>query len=493
VKDAEVVLPKERKRLATRRFGMADQLAFAALSGDYNPMHVDALAARRTQAGAPVVHGMHALLWALDALAAAELIGPQLCEVRAQFRKFTYLDAACDLDLTHWDSGAARAELCSNGLVLTTIQLRNGQRLVRAEADGANLAAPEVARADNVARAPALQDLAGFRGSTTAPGAAEDFASAFPRLAGVVGSQRVSALAALSRLVGMVCPGLHSIFAGFTVDLVESNSQRPGLGFGVSKINQRFRLIGMNIHGGGVSGTATAFLRWPPVEAPSMEAVSAAVALGTFAGAVALVIGGSRGLGAVTAKAIAAGGGKVIVTYAKGRDEAAKLAAEINAARGPGVCTALAYESSGDAASQLSAVPEDINQLYYFATPPIFARTSDTFSAEQFRLFRSVYVDGFHGVCGFVRMRSRAPLLAAFYPSSVAVEEVPSGLAEYAKAKAEGEKLCAAMMTQIAGLKVVIGRLPRVLTDQTVTIAQVENADPLTVMLPFIHRLQERN
>ncbi len=73
---------------------MADQLAFAALSGDYNPMHVDALAARRTQAGAPVVHGMHALLWALDALAAAELIGTRLCEIRAQFRKFIYLDAS---------------------------------------------------------------------------------------------------------------------------------------------------------------------------------------------------------------------------------------------------------------------------------------------------------------------------------------------------------------------------------------------------------------
>ena len=131
-------------------------------------------------------------------------------------------------------------------------------------------------------------------------------------------------------------------------------------------------MIGMNVRGGGLSGTVTAFMRWPSVEAPSMEAVSAAVAADSFAGAVALVIGGSRGLGAVTAKAIAAGGGKVVITYAKGRDDAAKLAAEINAACGPGVCTALAYESSGDAASQLSALPEDVNQLYYFATPPIF-------------------------------------------------------------------------------------------------------------------------
>ena len=144
-----------------------------------------------------------------------------------------------------------------------------------------------------------------------------------------------------------------------------------------------------------------------------------------------------------------------------------------------------------DAASQLSAVPEDINQLYYFATPPIFAQHLRYVLAGKVPRIPLGLCRRVPRCMPFVRMRSRAPRLAAFYPSSVAVEEVPSGLAEYAKAKAEGEKLCAAMMAQIAGLKVVIGRLPRVLTDQTATIAQVENADPLTVMLPFIHRLQE--
>jgi acyl dehydratase len=470
---------------------MADQRAFAALSGDYNPMHVDALLARRTQAGAPVVHGMHALLWALDPLAAAELIGPELCDIRAQFRKFIYLDEACELELTHSEEGAARAELCSNGLVLTTIQLRNGQRQVQAEFDSAAFAAPEVAIAGNAPRAPALQDLAGLRGWTTTPGEAGEFEAAFPHLARVIGSWRVVALAGLSRLVGMVCPGLHSIFAAFAVDLVEANTQRVGIGFGVSRINQQFRLINMNVGGGGLSGTVTAFMRWPPVETPSMRSVSAAVPAGAFAGAVALVIGGSRGLGAVTAKAIAAGGGRVVITYAQGRDDAAKLAAEINAARGPGVCTALAYTSPRDAASQLSAVPEQVNQLYYFATPPIFPRASDQFSPEKFRELRSVYVDGFDDVCRFVRGRSRAPRLTAFYPSSVFVEDVPPGFAEYARAKAEGEKLCAAMMGQIAGLKIVVERLPRVLTDQTATVAQVETADPLAVMLPLIRALQE--
>ena len=58
--------------LASRTFTEADQSEFAAVSGDRNPMHLDALLARRTQAGVPVVHGVHLLLWGLDALARAE-------------------------------------------------------------------------------------------------------------------------------------------------------------------------------------------------------------------------------------------------------------------------------------------------------------------------------------------------------------------------------------------------------------------------------------
>jgi acyl dehydratase len=47
------------RRISSRIFDADDQQAFAALSGDVNPMHMDALQARRAQAGARVVHGMH--------------------------------------------------------------------------------------------------------------------------------------------------------------------------------------------------------------------------------------------------------------------------------------------------------------------------------------------------------------------------------------------------------------------------------------------------
>src|SRR5437867_2796553 len=49
-----------------RIFTDDDQRAFAQLSGDANPLHVDPILARRTPFGGTVVHGVHAALWILD-------------------------------------------------------------------------------------------------------------------------------------------------------------------------------------------------------------------------------------------------------------------------------------------------------------------------------------------------------------------------------------------------------------------------------------------
>jgi acyl dehydratase len=47
-------------------FTSDDQLAFAKLSGDYNPLHTDPVLARRLLFGRQIVHGLHALLWGAD-------------------------------------------------------------------------------------------------------------------------------------------------------------------------------------------------------------------------------------------------------------------------------------------------------------------------------------------------------------------------------------------------------------------------------------------
>ena len=49
--------------VATRSFSLSDQHKFASLSGDFNPIHLNSIQARRTIAGQCVVYGIFGVLW----------------------------------------------------------------------------------------------------------------------------------------------------------------------------------------------------------------------------------------------------------------------------------------------------------------------------------------------------------------------------------------------------------------------------------------------
>ena len=55
----------------------------------------------------------------------------------------------------------------------------------------------------------------------------------FPAASGWLGPRRVAALAATTLLVGMVCPGLHSIYGGLTVEACDEPVPEDRLGFRV--------------------------------------------------------------------------------------------------------------------------------------------------------------------------------------------------------------------------------------------------------------------
>jgi acyl dehydratase len=178
------------KSLACRRFGMLDQLKFAEMSGDHNPMHIDAVAARRTQSGAPVVHGMHAILWALDELARAGAVGEELSCIGVQFRKFIYLDKPLDLKSARTDNELTKAELSLAGLTVASLLLRNGPRKVADPEAGTDW--PEVATPARVPAAPTLEEAARLSGWMALPASADELARAFPHLARALGACRVT-------------------------------------------------------------------------------------------------------------------------------------------------------------------------------------------------------------------------------------------------------------------------------------------------------------
>ena len=61
---------------------------------------------------------------------------------------------------------------------------------------------------------------------------------------------------------------------------------------------------------------------------------------------------------------------------------------------------------------------------------------------------------------------------------------------EYSMAKMAGEMLCANMNRAGGRVRIIVSRLPRLLTDQTATVLPLERGDPLKIMLPVIRRVQ---
>ena len=96
-----------------RLFSQDDQIDFAKLSGDYNPIHLDPLKARRTCFGQPVVHGIHVLLWALDNLVSENLGYSKLTSLKTSFNKFIGVGEIVQFFLKNKDETCAEIRLLS--------------------------------------------------------------------------------------------------------------------------------------------------------------------------------------------------------------------------------------------------------------------------------------------------------------------------------------------------------------------------------------------
>src|SRR3989338_9173132 len=69
--------------------------SFRALSGDENPLHVDAAYASRSQFGRPVLYGTCAAVWALGRWVGKRSV--RIRSIKAQFRKPIFIGEPIDL------------------------------------------------------------------------------------------------------------------------------------------------------------------------------------------------------------------------------------------------------------------------------------------------------------------------------------------------------------------------------------------------------------
>ena len=470
-------LPEAVRRVFTE----ADQARFAALSGDHNPMHLDPVAARRTLAAVPVVHGMHLLIWALDAFAASEGELPPVTALRANFSKFVPVGEEVSLVVGKRKPSSVQLKIVAGGTTRSDVTVQFGA--VTNEQEPLLPADLPLVEAPSSALLFKAED-GDCRGLLPFVGDLAEYAAAFPDAAQWIGVERLAALGASTLLVGMICPGLHSIYAGLRIMLFRDVAPSHGLRFETGPVEHG--LITSTIEGGGIRGTVEALVRNPPTAQPSYAELIGTIPGDAFSGSHVLIVGGSRGLGELTAKLIAAGGGHVIITWRVGNAEAEVVAAEIIA--GGGRCATLPYDVFADAEPQISTLDEAPTHAYYFAAPSIARPNSIFFDAARLRDLQHVFIDGFWSLAK--ALQGRREDVRLFYPSTTFITDRPKGMAEYAMAKAAGEILCAEMNATMAPLAVIAGRLPRLLTDQTAGTVPKGSGPSVAALLPLILQVQ---
>lgn len=441
---------------------------FATLSGDRNPLHIDPVRARRTIFGGTVCHGVHVVLTALERIVSGGSDG--IVELRARFQRPVITGSTVTL-----------------GEIATKV---DGSREVSINVDGETVIAMRFVSAppftgpsiELVRIAETANDL-DFDAAAAATGrenAGYDTALAarmFPVLAARAPALLSSALAA-TRVVGMRCPGLHSLFVSLEI---RANAHPPEeFGWRTTRASKALSMLWIELSAANCIAKIEALIRPHQRDQDTYDEIRSHVPAGAFAGRTALVLGGARGLGETSAKILAAGGASVTVGYRIGVSDAERVVAEICA--GGGRAEAVAFDVLHPTNLEFRA----FDRLYYFAAPRI-APNHGAWRPELFAEFAGYFIDGLAATLACLGM----PKIGVFYPSTCFIDTSERGFAEYCVAKAAGETYLA--QAAAAGrLKYAAPRLPRLATDQTVAFAhqRIDVALPLDVLPPAILRAE---
>lgn len=332
--ESPVSVPSSPQRMTTVCFTAQDLALFSAASHDRNPLHISEEYARATPYGEPVVFGM---LGGLAALGQLPVCGDRVLQrVALEFRNPLTIGVPYRVDVGDPSTNHPVVKLydAARLMLKATFTFAPGRGDVRPTE------VPGVSAPTEAADRKRESFRVGDRVTGTYGPAAEAFQQVVQRWglsAKGATATHIAAMMWASYVIGMELPGKRAIFWRLVLEMKPEEGQpEEPLSYDVmiQDFDERFDLLHTAGHlSSGSKFFATAQM-WAFVRqdspTPSLRQIRDLVpGSDQLKGKVALVIGGSRGLGAAISQALASQGCSVLVNYHQCKAEAEQIRASL--------------------------------------------------------------------------------------------------------------------------------------------------------------------
>ena len=459
-------------KIETKNFTRRESINFSIISGDINPIHKDYKYSIKTNFGKPIMHGIHLFVYALNILSKKKIL---ISKIKVNFLKPVFVEN----ELSFYINFSKNIfYIVQNNIICVKLffevdKFNNLSLLSKPYKKCKRLKKPKNLNINKIN----IDKKIKFKHTCNYKKAKKYFPHIYKNYGTLISSELID----LSYLIGMECPGYYSTFSELTVRIFDKDFKQI---YFVNNLDKRFGLINIKLKTNSLDGSLKAFFRPKPIINPTIKELSKNLIKKEFISIKALIIGGSRGLGNLTAKNIVAGGGKVIITYNKSKDEANNILKEIKK-YDPRVKIIKFDINKLEDINKIKRYK--INQCYYFATPKIFDKQKLKFDKLMFKNFYNYYVKGFKKI--FSCLNSRFPDCYFFIPSTISINDPKEEIFEYTLAKLDTEIYVSKLSNKLRS-KILIERYPRLLTDQTNTILQNKNINSNFIILNTIKKLK---